>query len=359
MNAAEAAYLRLVAHHLVGQQYATVLDAVRGMGALQAQDYASGLWSIGNRVSGVTLADVEAAIVDRQIVRCWPMRGTLHFVPAADARWMIELLGPRIIAADATRRRQLGLDDATCEAAFAIFRSALASGPQRRDVLMVALDDAGIATTDQRGYHLLAYAALRCLICLGPMDGKQQTFALFDQWITQHNKPTRSDAVAQLAERYFRSHGPASLKDFAGWTGLTMADAKAGLSAVQPLLKSTDINTTTVWYARELPTYPSASSYCLLPGFDELVLGYKDRSLLATPDQLGLVVPGGNGVFRPTIVKDGRILGTWKKTLTKSAVRITLTPFVSLSALDTEGIQAAAEAYAHFLGVDTASVLTA
>lgn len=352
MNPAEVARLRLTSHHLGGQKYDTVQMAATAMGALQAQDYASGLWSVGCRVSGSTLVAVEAALARAEIVRSWLMRGTLHIAPAADIRWMTQLLGPRVMAQYAARWRLLGIDDTLRRKAFTIFRKELVHGPRRRDVLMAALETAGVSTADQRGYHLLMNGVLACLLCLGPMDGKHPTYVLLDQWVPRHNELTRDEALATMADRYFTSHGPATIRDFAGWMGLSLTDARQGLAVVESKLVKTECNSTVYWHAptsglARIPT----PHYALLPAFDEWVLGYKDRSMLATPEQLQRIVPGGNGVFRPTITKDGRVVGTWKKTVKKSAVRIVLDPFVPLSRADSQALQAPAEAYGQFLGV--------
>ena len=158
-------------------------DVVAWLGAMQAQDYLGALWAIGLRLPGAREATVEQALADRSIVRTWPMRGTLHFVAAADARWMLALLAPRTMAQAAGRFRQLGLDDD----AFALSRdaciAALQGGRQlTRAALYQVVEAAHVSTAGQRGIHILWRLAHEQLICFGARAGKQQTFALLDEW---------------------------------------------------------------------------------------------------------------------------------------------------------------------------------
>ena len=159
------------------------------------------------------------------------MRGTLHFVAKGDVRWMLALLAPRLVRANAGRHRQLGLD----EAAFARARKILArsmsgAAPLSRRATYDALERGGVSPAGQRGIHILWYLAQEGLICCGPREGKQPTFVLFDEWVPRGAEPSREEALARLAIAYFRSHGPADLNDFAWWSGLLMKDALAAIA---------------------------------------------------------------------------------------------------------------------------------
>src|SRR5258705_318579 len=205
------ASIRLHAQRISRPASTTPEAIVTHLGAVQAQDHAGALWSIGLRLAGATRADVERAIADRAIVRTWPMRGTLRFIPAADARWMLGLLEPRIMKAAAARHRQLELDDAAFRRSRAIVGRALKEEPvQSRGAIFAALEKGGVSTAGQRGIHILQRLSMERMLCYGPHAEKQPTFALFDDWIRASRQLDRDDALRTLAERYFASHGPAA-----------------------------------------------------------------------------------------------------------------------------------------------------
>lgn len=353
LTAINLAHLRLHNQHIAGAPFTTPAEAVQWLGAMQAQDYPGALWSVGLRMQGVTVAEVERAITERAIIRTWPMRGTLHFVAPADVRWMLKLLTPRVIANSARRHAQLGLDETTNAASQALFARALEGGKQlTRTAMLAVLEEGGIATTGQRGYYLLTWAAQVGLICFGPMQGKEQTFVLLDEWVPAGKELSRGEALVELAVRYFTGHGPATVKDFAWWTGLTMGDARASVAAAGDQLAQTSINGQSYWIASAAPDQPGGDdSLYLLPGFDEYLLGYGDRSAVLDPQYANRIVPGGNGVFYPTIVSNGQVVGTWKRTFKKGAVVITASPFTNLTPAEKERFAAAAQRYANYLGL--------
>jgi hypothetical protein len=350
---------RDIAHHrLDNQQIVLAADRHPGelvarLGSLQAQDYLGALWAIGLRLPVATEADIEKAIADRKIVRTWPMRGTLHFVAAADVRWMLELLTPRIVAGAARRRQQLELDDTVFARCEKLFIKALQGGrPLMRDEMYEVLSRAGIAMNGQRGYHILWRLAQEGLICFGPRAGKQPTFVLLDEWVSVAKNLPRDRALAELARRYFTSHGPATIQDFVWWSGLTAADAKAGLELASPHLAHETIDGKVYWMAKARPASRQAeASVHLLPGFDQYLLGYRDRGAVLDAQHALKIVPGSNGMFMPTIVSEGRVVGIWKRTLKKNRVVITGSPFTKLSKAEALGFATAAERYGRFLGL--------
>src|SRR5207237_2162453 len=193
--------------------------------------YPGALWAVGLRTRDATEAAIEQAIAERTIVRTWPMRGTLHFVAPEDARWMLQLLTPRVVAANARRvYQQSNLDDATFARSKDLFVDALQGGKQLpRPSLYKVLEAAGISVAGQRGLFILQRLSSEGLICFAARQGKQPTFALLDEWvpISLSKTPARDQALAELALRYFTSHGPATVQDFAWWSGLPAADASA------------------------------------------------------------------------------------------------------------------------------------
>ncbi|NJP07105.1 MAG: winged helix DNA-binding domain-containing protein [Chloroflexaceae bacterium] len=349
---------RLRNQRITGQKCQTPAQVVTWMGALQAQDYHQALWAIGLRLQSPSVATVEQAIEAGHILRTWPMRGTIHFVPPADAKWMLKLSAARMLAADGRRLSQLDLTHATMVQCETLLSNALGGGQRlTREAIMNLLEDAGISTAGQRGYHILWYLAQSGSICLGPMSGKQQTFVLLDEWVPHPRNLPREEALAELAARFFTSHGPATLADFARWSGLTIADARLGLQMNGSTFIATTINGTAYWLSAEdqMPNTSESGGVSFLPGFDEYILGYKDRSDVIAAEHAHKIVPGNNGIFFPTIVIDGQIVATWKRKLKRKSIDITIDPFTPLGDW-TEPVRAAANAYSDFLGLPIDSI---
>ncbi|MGY1619385.1 winged helix DNA-binding domain-containing protein [Geodermatophilus sp. SYSU D00691] len=314
----EVALLRLAAQRIAGPPLPTAAETVRWLTAVQAQDFPGALTSVALRTEAGDRAAVEAALDCGEVVRSWPMRSTLHLVAAEDLGWLLELCGPRVLAGAAKRRAGLGLTEADTERARDLAVAALCGGGRlARAALLAALDEGGVATTGQRGYHLLWYLAQTGTLVLGPTDGGEQLFVLAAEWITAPRRLDREEARAELALRFFRGHGPATVADLARWAGITVTDARAGLADVRPQLAALDVGGTQHLLDPATPdrlaeARAEAGGVFLLPGFDEYVLGYGDRSAVLAAEHADRIVPGGNGVFRPTVVADGRIVGTWR-----------------------------------------------
>jgi hypothetical protein len=347
---------RLRAQRVIGQQLSSPEETVRWMGALQAQDYGQALWAIGVRTKGATRASIEKSIADVKILRTWPMRGTIHFVPPEDAKWMVQLTAERMIRADGYRQQQLGLNQHIIEKCRQLFIEAMKGGKRvSRPALMEIMEKAGVRTEGQRGYHILWSIAQTGTTCLGPLEGKQQTFMLLDECVPKHTRLTRDEALAELAKRYFTSHGPATVADFAGWTNMTLADAKLGLEHAKRHLSPETIDGQEYWQGRDSKSSPDSTEVLLLPGFDEFMLGYKNRNAILATDDATKVVPGKNGIFLPIMVLNGQIIGTWRRVIKPKKVDITLHPFTRLTkVVEGQALQAAQE-YSTFLGLPIGS----
>jgi winged helix DNA-binding protein len=324
--------------------------AVAHLGAVQAQDYRQSLWALGLRAAGSAVATVEAAIAAGTILRTWPMRGTIHFVPAQDARWMVELLAGRRVRQAAGRYARIGLTEAVFGQAADIIAGALSGGRRARRTDLYALltrhgVDCSASAHGSRGYHILSYLSMTGLLCLGPLDGRQPTVALLDEWAPRPRTP--ASPLAELATRYFTSHGPATDRDFAWWSGLPLRGAREAVAQAGPALGSGQAGGQTFWHGAAQPParQPPEGAY-LLPAYDEYTVAYRDRSaLLAGPDLPHSVV------LNPVMVLDGRAAGVWKQATGKQRVMIELAPFRTLSAGDRERLRQAAERYAAFAGL--------
>lgn len=327
----------------------TPVEVVSRLGAVQAQDYLAATWAVGLRMASATDATVERAIEEGSILRTHLMRGTLQFVAPADIGWMLELIAPRVIAGSAGRHRQLGLDERTLKRSnAAIARSVRAGEHLVRAELAAILERAGIATAGQRLIHLIAHAELAGVICSGPRRKKQVTFASLERRAPRRRALPRAKALAELARRYFTSRGPAALRDFVWWSGLTLADARSGLEAIAPALAREDREGESLWSAGGAVRAAKSAAW-LLPAFDEFLVGYRDRGAVLDP-RLTARLNAGGGMLNPSVVVDGRVAGVWRRTFEKDAVVIHLEPLRRWSRSDTRAIRAAADRYAAFLG---------
>jgi hypothetical protein len=333
VDPAEVALLRLVAQRVAGPPPADPAAAVRHLLALQGQDAAGVVRSIALRTRRRSGQAVLEAYDAGEIVRSWPMRGTLHAVPAEDLGWMLDLMTARPRSAARRRRDQLGLDEADVATAARTAQVVASGAGVARKALLDAFSTAGLPTDAGRGYHLIFELAQRGQLCLGPTNGGEQRFVLVDEWVTAPRRLTGERALAELALRYFLGHGPATVADLARWSGLPLGQVRTGLAAVRDRLTRLDVAGTEHWLDPAVPDLlaahrAEAGAVHLLPGFDELVLGYADRTATVPPDLADRIVPGGNGMFRPTLVHRGVVVGTWARTRTG----VEVTPFVGLSA---------------------------
>jgi hypothetical protein len=330
----------------------TPAETVRHLLALQAQDFANALWAVAIRTKGAGRSDVLAALQSGEVVRTLPMRGTLHFVASEDLRWMLALTSARTLQGARTRFENLGLDGATLERSAAIVARELAGGSMSRDELMKLLAGNGIQPDGQRGYHVIFYLTQLSLVCWGPPSGTQQALVLVDDWIPAQLLPSREASLAQFALRYFASHGPATERDFAWWTKLTLADVRAAMAACGSDLTELTHRGTSFWIASSellaATGVRAGAGVHLLPAFEEYLLGYQDRSLSLPAEHAQRIVPGNNGIFLPLITSKGRIVGTWRRTPKSKISPVEPEHFETASDAEHASFAKAAKAYATF-----------
>lgn len=363
MKSSDIIRYRLYNQQIVGTKFHKPEEIVDALGAVQSQDYSGGLWGIGLRLPGTTVVDIEKALIDRKIIRTWPMRGTLHFVPARDARWMLELLTPRVIRRSARRYKELGLTEEIFERSEELISQALEGSRQlTRGELYDVLARGGIAPEGQRSYHILGHLAQKGVICLGVREGRQQTFVLFDEWVSDSKRLERDEALAELARRYFTGHGPATLQDFVWWTGLAAGEAKAGLEMVKPELMQEEIDSKRYWLPKSTPSSVSdlderSPIACLLPNFDEYMIGYKDRSAMFPAAYSGKLAPRGNIAFNYTIIINGIAAGGWRRERKNDGVVIRTRLFRPLDDDEKDALSVTADRYGAFLGMPVTLIL--
>ncbi len=347
--------------------------------ATQAQDFAQGVWALGVRSPGATRDDVTAALDSARVVRSWPMRGTLHFCAPDDLRWMLTLTAARTVRSAAARHRALELDDDTFARAADIAAGELrGGGALSREEFLAALRAGGVDPAGQRGMHIIWRLAHDGLLCWGPTRGTQQALVLLDEWAPATREPSRDEALGEFVLRYFGGHGPATLDDFCWWSKSTVADAKRGFERVRDRLSERVIDGTSYWMRadggsaegtadatgaaggvgvtdtrgrRGAGASPLRDGVHALPGFDEYLLGYRDRSHALPTEHTDRIVPGGNGIFLPMLVSKGRIVGTWRRSVSTKSVTLTPEFFEAPTAAELRGAERAFTRYGQFLGL--------
>lgn len=334
---ADLGRMRLVAQGLI-EPLPTAVDAVRHLVCAQGQDHPGAMTSIALRTPDRTVEHLRQAYDEGLIVRSWPMRGTLFVVAAEDLDWIRALTAQRLLTGTERRRAELGLEDAVLGRAEILAREALADQGRTRAELLERWTAAGIEVTGGRGYHLLFHLALRGIICQGPMagpSGAEQLFVLTESWIRTSRGVERSEGVRELLFRYLVARGPATLEDFCWWSKLGKREVGVALNELAEAtgLVRAVVGTREVWMAEDLPDRyadlrRATAKPLLLPGFDEMVLGYQDRSAVLTREEEARVVPGGNGVFKGTVLHRGHAVGTWRRS-TRKGQPVSVEPFAA------------------------------
>jgi hypothetical protein len=324
---------------------------VAWLGAVQAQEFPAAKWALGLRLpASVTDAAIDRAFDAGQILRTHVMRPTWHFVTPADIRWMLELTAPRVHRTLSHYCRKLGLDAATCTRAARVFERALEEQPLTRTELSQCLARGGVGATGIPMAMLTIFAELEGIICSGPRRGKQFTYARLAERAPDARRLTRDEALAELTARFFRSHGPATIRDFVWWSGLTTADAKRGLEINRA--DSTVIDGTTYWTIGDPPRGRArAYNVHLLPIYDEYLVSYRDRA--AVPHGPGKVpVRSRDAVtFQHALVIGGQVAGTWRMERTPDRMTVDVYPLRRLSPTERSELEQAAQRLSRFLRV--------
>lgn len=343
---------RLANQHLTEPILEKPSEVVSWLGAVQAQDYAGAKWAVAQRTRGIVDATIEQALTDGTIVRTHVLRPTWHFVTAADVRWMLALTAPRVHASNAYRYRQLELDAAVFRRSNAALTRALRGGKQlTRAELADVLERAGIVTKEpSRLGYLLMRAELDGIVCSGARRGKQFTYALLDERVPQAKALERDEALFELTKRYFTTRGPATLRDFAWWSGLTMADAKRGVEMAESDLEREIVEGKPHWFPASVRSPKEASHTAhLLPNYDEYFIGFRDRSAIGEVVKSLKEDPPSNAFNAHVIVIDGQLVGGWRRTLKANAVVVELSPITRLTKADRQAVVGAARKYGAFL----------
>ncbi|MCU1659687.1 MAG: hypothetical protein JWO57_4343 [Pseudonocardiales bacterium] len=318
---------RVARHGFADRPAGGVVEAARLTTAIQAQDPGASRLGIRSRSASVTESDVRRAIdVDRTVVRTWLMRATIHLVATEDVRWLSAALGPAIARKFRKRWLDLGLSDELLARAVAELPGILASGPRTRTQIVTALAERGVVVdpSDQAPTHLLLHATTIGLVCRGLDRGRDATFALLDAWVPDApSGPRGDDALAELARRFFAAFSPATAADFTTWSGLASSSA---IALIRDELRPVDIDGRAGFCLGEVEPRRGLR---LLSAYDNYLIGYRDRELIIDADRRAAVYVGG--VIKPTVLLDGRVVGTWRLARGTEQVTVEVMPFGELT----------------------------
>lgn len=350
MNLTDIANIRLICQQIERPKFKTVKELVGWMGAMQAQDYGMAKWAIGVRLPDATDQIIETAINKGEIIRTHILRPTWHFVSADDIYWMLALRAAPIKASLRPRHKQLGLSETVITESNQIMETVLRGGKHlTREELLPELTKAGIPIDENRASHLLVRAELDGLVCSGATKGGKLTYALLEERVPKTNLPTREEALARLAKKYFSSHGPATLQDFTWWSGLSVNDASHALEMVKFELQSETIEAQTYWLLKAQSFSPTNKAVVhLLPAFDEFIISYKDRRA-ALPFENFTKAVSNNGIFKPIVVVNGLVTGIWKRTEKKGKLFVETELFQPPDQTTMRLIEKAAMQYGNFM----------
>ncbi|TCC96638.1 winged helix DNA-binding domain-containing protein [Pedobacter hiemivivus] len=351
----------LLNHRLVNQQisetvFKTPQEIVSWMVAMQAQEYAMSKWAIALRLKGVTEQDVEKAFNEGLILRTHLLRPTWHFVTPTDIRWLIGLTAPRVEAVMAFYNRELGLERNLFNKCNNLITKALEGGKHlTRAAIAAELLRSDIPLNGRQIGHVMMQAELDCIVCSGARQGKQFTYALFDERVPAAKPMPREEALALLAHKYFSSRGPATIKDFSVWSGLTLTEAKKGAASMS---SSAFFEETFEGKTYILPfenpsgifnrAVTSLSKSFLMPDYDEYGMGYIDRSAIFNPIKITPDFKRNNPVFNRMIIIDGIIEGTWQRTLKGKSLVVETFPFHTLNKIQSSALSKAVERFVNF-----------
>jgi hypothetical protein len=322
-------------------------EVLKEMLAMQAQEFPYAKWSLAQRTPGMTEAMVDKAFAEGTILRTHLMRPTWHFVSREDIVWLVELTASRVKAVNAPYHRANGLDDAVFARAGKLFEQALADGEHlERKQMRAVLEAAGMELTNLQLGFILGQAELDRVICSGAPRGKQQTYALLDLRAPGAKRLARDEAIAELAKRYFTTRGPATLKDFAWWSGLTMADGKRG--AADAGIAGEVIDGRTYYHAGLPATKAEPPRFDLVQIYDEIGMAYTEsRDQLLTP---GLPRPDPAPYYH-SILLDGRLIGHWRRNVKGKAISFETHLFRRLDDAETEAFEAAMQRFREYASV--------
>ncbi len=338
--------MRQFHQQLSATAFSSPAQVVAHLGAMQAQEYPMATWAVGLRLRAGTVAkDVEQAFQQGKILRTHLLRPTWHFVAAGDIRWLVKLTAPHVQRLNGIIYRKHGLTPELLSRAAGVLEKALEPGQlQTREQLQEALHKAGISVSGNALAYVVMNAELEGLVCSGPRQGKKFTYALLDRAAGPAAPFHREEALARLAQRYFASRGPATVRDFAYWSGLPARDARLGASSLDSRFQKALTDGGEELLFQEPPALPRGPEVSfLLPDYDEYGMGYQNRDAMAPifePEQ-------PPSPYSHWLIVAGRLAGTWQFSA-KDRGQAAVTPYAPLTAAEAQAVEAAVGRYRNF-----------
>ncbi|WP_264535560.1 winged helix DNA-binding domain-containing protein [Flavobacterium sp. N1736] len=323
MTHQEISYYRLAAQKLLETNSNSPQEIVHHLGAMQAQDYSMAKWAIGSRCNA-TEKEIEEAIDAAKIIRTHILRPTWHFVSAEDIYWMLDISGPQVQKMTISAAKKYGYDVQKLNQINAAIEKLLSGNNHlTREEIMQELNIKKSSGQDFLAAAIMMHAELEGLVCNGKMKGKQITYALLEERVSKpKTKLNKEEGLARLAKRYFESHGPATLLDFSWWSGFSPTICKQIINAIGLQLNSVAIENQTYWFGNQINKENNfKESIHFLPAFDEILISYKSReaSILLEHQSRAFT---NNGIFKPIILENSKVIGTWKRTMKKDHAKI-------------------------------------
>lgn len=348
MTLNDIALHRLAAQQLNTSQIRDASELVTWFGAIQAQEYAQTKWSIGLRLPQLNDKTIEDEISDGKLIRTHLLRPTWHLVAAEDLRWMLMLTAPRVNAINAYMYRKMEVDAPLFKRCHRILTKALEGNRHlTRDELHHALANHKIKAEGTRLACILMESELRGLICSGIKRDKQFTYALLEERVAPVKEKTKEEALAELTKRYFKSRGPANLKDYATWSGLTTTDCRKGIDLTGTLLGQEKIGDELYYFDATIGKPPVPKGIQLLPIYDEYIMGYKNReAILQFKNSIQQSFS-----FDNTIVLNGQIIGSWKRTIKPNIIALEYQLLKSLSSREQTDLKKQIARFGRFYGL--------
>lgn len=349
MTTADIANQRLHNQHLL-ENSRSPINVVRSLGAVQAQDFVGAKWAVGLRCN-TTDAAVQKLFDDGKILRTHALRPTWHFVAAEDIRWIQELTAPRVHAFNRYYYKKLGIDEAAVNKSRKLLVDALKGSNQlTRDQIAKIFAENGLGAQGLGVGYLIIYAELEGLICSGAMQGKQHTYALLAERAPHAKSMPRDKALAELTRRFFTTHGPAQIADFAWWSSLTIAEIKEGITLAK--LKNIEVGGKTYYFAKEASNTISSPIAHLLPNYDEYFIAYKDRTAFSAGRTFKVSrQPSYEDLSYHLLAIDGQLAGGWKRVVTAKQFTVRLNSFGKFTAGQQQALKTATKRLKDFMGL--------
>jgi len=345
MKVKDLIQLRLFNQGLTAAEFNSAPEVVKHFGAMQAQDYGMVKWAVGMRMAKPSEVEIERGINSGKIIRTHIIRPTWHLVHNHDIRWMMTLSAPYVKKAMQYVDKQVGLTGPLFKKALSIIEYELSLEDNlTKEELMSKLARKKLVVSNLLATQIFIHAELEMRICNGTRKGKKNTYSLFDNRVGPSEKLTKEESLIKLATLYFKSRGPATIKDFMWWSGMSLMDARLGVDGLGKKLLRASVNGLEFLYF-ELENSPSKKVSALLPAYDEFMVSYSEGRDLAFPHSIDKSILG-NGVFKALVLQDNNIVGSWKKIVQKPGIEFDFLPGYKINS----HLRAKVDALKSFLG---------